>query len=101
MADESIRLARAAAEAALATEGIHTLGKGRYAEAATYGPGEKVSGVVVRDDAVEVHVVVGYPLSRPIPEIARRVVERVSERTGGRRVAVVVEDLEVAEDENL
>jgi uncharacterized alkaline shock family protein YloU len=98
---EEIELARAASLAALATDGVHSLGKGRFAEAATYEGGEKVSGVVVRADEVEVHIVARYPLPRPIPEIARSIVERVSPEAGGRRTTVVVEDLEVADDEGL
>ena len=96
-----IQLARAASLAALATEGVHALGKGRFVEAATYEGGEKVSGVVVRPDEVEVHIVARYPLPRPIPEIARSIVERVAPQAGGRRTTVVVEDLEVADDERL
>lgn len=98
---EEIELARAASLAALATDGVHSLGKGRFAEAATYEGGEKVSGVVVRPDEVEVHIVARYPLPRPIPEIARSIMERVAPEAGGRRTTVVVEDLEVADDERL
>ena len=98
---EEIELARAASLAALATEGVHSLGKGRFAEAATYEGGEKVSGVVVRPDEVEVHIVARYPLPRPIPEIAGSIIERVAPEAGGRRTTVVVEDLEVADDEGL
>jgi uncharacterized alkaline shock family protein YloU len=98
---EQIELARAASLAALATEGVHSLGKGRFAEAATYEGSEKVSGVVVKPDEVEVHIVARYPLPRPIPEIAQSIRERVAPEAGGRRTTVVVEDLEVANDEGL
>jgi uncharacterized alkaline shock family protein YloU len=98
---EQIDLARAASLAALATEGVHSLGKGRFVEAATYEGGEKVSGVVVKPDEVEVHIVARYPLPKPIPEIARNIMERVAPDAGGRRTTVVVEDLEVAGDEGL
>lgn len=98
---EQIELARAASLAALATEGVHSLGKGRFAEAATYEGSEKVSGVVVRPDEVEVHIVARYPLPKPIPEIAQSIRERVAPEAGGRRTTVVVEDLEVADDEGL
>ena len=99
--DDDLQLARAAAEAALATEGVYSLGTGRYAEAATYGPGEKVTGVVVNPDEVRVHIVVRYPLPEPIPALAERVRERAASITGGRSTTVVVEDLEVVRDENL
>lgn len=100
MADD-IQLARAASEAALATEGVHSLGRGRFVEAATYEGGEKVSGVVVNPDEVEVHIVARYPLPRPIPEISRDIMERMAPQAGGRRTTVVVENLEVADDERL
>ena len=94
MADD-LQLARVAREAALATEGVRRLGTGRWSEAATYGPGEKVSGVVVESDEVEVHIVVGYPLKQSIPALAQRVRERVALSVEGRATTVVVEDLEV------
>ena len=77
------------------------MGRGRYVEAATYEGSEKVSGVVVRPDEVEVHIVARYPLPKPIPQIAGSIMDRVSPQAGGRKTIVVVEDLEVAEDEIL
>ena len=100
MAD-GIQLARAAVEAALATEGVHAMGRGRYVEAATYEGSERVSGVVVGPEDLEIHIVARYPLPRPIPEIAENIRERVAPQAGGRRTRVVVEDLEVGEDERL
>ncbi|MEJ7816859.1 MAG: hypothetical protein WKF53_16950 [Rubrobacter sp.] len=55
--NEELRLAAAAAAAALSTDGVHSMGAGRYVEDATYGAGEKVLGVVMRPGEVEVHVV--------------------------------------------
>ena len=98
---DGIQLARAAAIAALATEGVHSMGRGRYVEAATYEGSEKVSGVVVGPEELEIHIVARYPLPRPIPEIAENIRERVAPQAGGRRTRVVVEDLEVGEDERL
>ncbi len=77
------------------------MGRGRWVEAATYEGGEKVSGVVVRPEELEIHIVARYPLPKPIPEIARDIMERVAPRAGDRKTHVVVEDLEVAEDESL
>lgn len=96
MADD-LQLARAASEAALATDGVHSLGSGLFVEAATYGVGEAVSGVVVTDSRVEVHIVAEYPLPKPIPEIADSVKENVAPEVEGREIAVIVEDLEVVE----
>ena len=100
MAD-GIQLARVASVAAPATEGVHSMGRGRFVEAATYEVSEKVSGVVVGPEELEIHIVARYPLPRPIPEIAENIRERVAPQAGGRRTRVVVEDLEVAEDESL
>jgi hypothetical protein len=77
------------------------MGRGRWVEAATYEGTEKVSGVVVGPEDLEIHIVADYPLPRPIPEIAENIRERVAPQSGGRRTMVVVEDLEVAEDERL
>jgi hypothetical protein len=77
------------------------MGRGRWVEAATYEGGEKVSGVVVRPEELEIHIVARYPLPKPIPEIAGDIMERVAPRAGDRKTHVVVEDLEVAEDESI
>ena len=77
------------------------MGRGRFVEAATYEGGEKVSGVVVKPEEVEIHIVARYPLPKPIPKIAGEIMERVAPQAGGRRTTVVVEDLEVAEDASL
>ncbi len=77
------------------------MGRGRFVEAATYEGGEKVSGVVVKPEELEIHIVARYPLPKPIPEISRSIMERVAPQAGGRRTTVVVEDLEVAEDESV
>ncbi len=87
--------------AALATEGVHSMGRGRFVEAATYDGAEKVSGVVVDPEKVEVHVVVRWPLPRPIPEIAGSIIERTAPQAGPRKTTVMVDDLEVGADENL
>jgi hypothetical protein len=77
------------------------MGRGRFVEAATYEGGEKVSGVVVKPEELEIHIVARYPLPKPIPEISRSIMERVAPQAGGRRTTVVVEDLEVADDESI
>jgi uncharacterized alkaline shock family protein YloU len=98
---DGIELARAASVAALATEGVYTMGRGRFVEAATYEGSEKVSGVVVTPEELEIHIVALYPLSSPIPEIAENIRERIAPVAGGRKTMVVVDDLEVAADEGL
>jgi uncharacterized alkaline shock family protein YloU len=98
---DGIELARAASVAAHATEGVHSMGRGRYVEAATYEGSDKVSGVVVTPEDLEIHIVARYPLPSPIPEIAENIRERVAPEAGGRKTVVVVDDLEVAGDEGL
>jgi uncharacterized alkaline shock family protein YloU len=98
---DGIELARAASVAALATEGVYSLGRGRFVEAATYEGSEKVSGVVVTPEDLEIHIVACYPLPKPIPEIAENIRERVASEAGGRKTMVVVDDLEVMGDEGL
>jgi hypothetical protein len=70
-------------------------------EVATYGAGEKVTGVVVGPEEVRVHIVVRWPLPEPIPALAERVREKVAPGALGRATTVVVEDVEVVRDENL
>lgn len=98
---EDLQLARAASEAALATDGVYALATGRFVEVATYGAGEKVTGVVVGPEEVRVHIVVRWPLSEPIPALAERVREKVAPGALGRTTTIVVEDVEVVRDENL
>jgi len=55
-------LARSIATAIREVEGVVDMGSGRFAQAATYGPGERVMGVILRHPtpaalAVEAHVV--------------------------------------------
>ena len=91
---DEIALARAVAEAALAVHGVSSLGKGTYAEAATYGAGEKVQGVVVTPSDVRVHVIAAYPDGVPVPLLVERVRAAVAPLVGDRRLTIVVEDLE-------
>lgn len=93
---DDLQLARTVSEAVLTTEGVYSLGVGRYAEAATYGAGEKVTGVVVDRGDIRMHIVAHYPLAEPIPVLAERIRDRVAPEAQGRTMTVVVEDLEVA-----
>ena len=98
---EDLQLARAPSEAAPATDGVYALATGRFVEVATYGAGEKVTGVVVGPEEVRVHIVVRWPLPEPIPALAERVREKVAPGALGRTTTIVVEDVEVVRDENL
>ena len=85
--------------------GMDSMGAGRYVEAATYGAGEKVLGVVIRPGEVEVHIVADYPLPQGVdslPELAERIRGRVVPHARERTVAIVVDDLfERADDASL
>lgn len=98
MANDELQVARAVADTALSTDGVHSLATNAFAEIATYGPGEKVLGVVVTEEEVEVHIVALYPIQDPVPELAEKVRERSIPEAGSRRVNVVVEDIQ-PEDE--
>lgn len=93
MAEGTLQTARAVREAALAADGVFELGKGLFVEAATYDGGEKVSGVVVDDDSVEVHLVLDYPLLKPIPEIDRDLKRTLGSKSGGRTMNLIFEDV--------
>jgi len=98
VADE-LQVARAVADTALSTEGVHSLGTGAFAEVATYGPGEKVLGVVVTEDKVEVHIVALYPPRSSVPELADDLRSKLIPEAGDRSIEVVVEDIELEDGE--
>lgn len=98
---DDLELARTVSEAALATEGVYSLSSGKFVEAATYGAGGTVRGVVVRPGEVEVHIVARYQPGKPIPELTNVLIENLAPKTEDRKVVVVVEDLEVDADANL
>ncbi|MGH3086201.1 MAG: hypothetical protein ACRDSJ_02635, partial [Rubrobacteraceae bacterium] len=77
---------------------VHALGGGIFAEAATYEGSEKFVGVVVTDGEIEIHVVADYPLPKPMPELAKDIEKNAEPGSGGRRMTVVIEDIEVAEE---
>jgi hypothetical protein len=67
--DDDVALASALAQAARTVEHVVDLGAGRYGVAATYGPGQRITGIVLRNSAqpegsaavarvVEAHIVI-------------------------------------------
>jgi uncharacterized alkaline shock family protein YloU len=102
-----LAVARAAAAAARGVPGVADVTPGRFAAAATYGPGEVVRGVAVRRRpggwAVEVHLRAVYAPARPLPALADRVRRAVGAAVaalgGGPAgpIDVAVDDLEVGE----
>ena len=57
----------------------------------TYLPGRRVTGVVLREDDLEVHVVGRYGV--PVAEIAAEVRQAAEPYVGDRTVHVIIEDL--------
>lgn len=100
MLSNDLQLARTVSTTVLATRGVHALGTGRYAEAATYGANDKVLGVVVKPEEMSVHIVAAYPEGVPIPQLITRIKERIAPLIGERKVTVVVEDLFVTTEES-
>jgi len=72
-----VSLARGVAAAVRRVPSVADVSAGRFAEAATYGPGEKVHGVVVGRAGgaldIEVHLCALYGDSLVLPELAARV----------------------------
>ena len=106
MANDELQVARAVADTALSAEGVHSLGTGAFSEIATYGPGEKVLGVIAAEEYVEVHIIALYPPESSIPDLVEGLRQKLAPESGGRRVDVVVEDIaqageEVAEGEGV
>jgi uncharacterized alkaline shock family protein YloU len=102
-----VSIARAMAATVRRVPGVADVSPGRFAEVATYGPGETVRGVVVDQSAgaldIEVHLCARYADSLVLPELAARVrsaVRQSVEALGAgsvRRIDVAVDDLRVEE----
>jgi uncharacterized alkaline shock family protein YloU len=98
-----LALARAIAAAVDGVPGVAAVSPGRFAEAATYGPGGVVRGVVVQRRAgalaVEVHLCAAYAPALHLPELAARVRRAVAAALRARGAApaqgidVAVDDL--------
>ena len=102
-ARSDVAIARAIREAVRRVPGVAEISAGPRVVAATYGPGERVEGVVVRRDAehvdLEVHVAAVYAPSLSLPALAeavRRAAREQAEALGARpvrRVDVAFDDL--------
>jgi hypothetical protein len=79
------------AAAVSAAPGVAALSGGRLGGVGTYLPGRRVTGVVLRDNDLEVHIVGRYGV--PVAEIAAEVRRAVEPYAGDRTVHVIVEDL--------
>jgi hypothetical protein len=81
----------AIAVAVSAAPGVATLSGGRFGGVGTYLPGRQVTGIVIRDQDLEVHVVGRYGV--PVAQIAAEVRRAVEPYAGDRTVHVIIEDL--------
>ncbi|MEU0517021.1 hypothetical protein [Streptosporangium sp. NPDC006007] len=79
-------LAHEIADAVRRCPGVADLSGGPFGVVATYLPGEKIPGVALRDDEVEISIVV-QP-GRPLPEIADEVRTALAPLVGDRPVNV-------------
>ncbi len=103
-----VGIARAVVAAVRSVLGVADVSPGRFAEAATYGPREKVRGVAVGRAAgaldIEVHLCALYADSLVLPELAARVRSAVRQSVEGlgagllRRIDVAFDDLRVEEE---
>ncbi len=103
-----VNIARAIVAAVRSVPGVVDVSPGRFAEAATYGPGEKVRGVAVDRAAgaldIDVHLCALYADSLVLPELAARVRSAVRQSVEGlgagqlRRIDVAFDDLRVEEE---
>jgi hypothetical protein len=83
--------ADAIAIAVSAASGVAALSGGRFGGVGTYLPGRRVTGVVIGDGDLEVHVVGRYGV--PVAQIAADVRRAVEPYAGDRTVHVIIEDL--------
>lgn len=74
---------------ALATDGVAGMGGGILGEVGTYLPGQRVGGVRIKADRIEIHVVLhaDAPVRRTVDLLSERL-----ERAAGRPVQVWVDD---------
>jgi uncharacterized alkaline shock family protein YloU len=79
------------ADVVSAVPGVAALSGGRLGGVGTYLPGRRVTGIVIRGQDIEVHVVGRYGV--PVAEIAAEVRQAVEPAAGDHTVHVIIEDL--------
>ncbi|REE98658.1 hypothetical protein [Thermomonospora umbrina] len=84
-------LAERIAETAADCPGVVELSAGPWGHVVTYRPGLPLRGVAMRDDEVQVSIVVRP--DRPVTETAQAVGAAVAPLAGGRDVNVIIADL--------
>lgn len=105
---DDITVARAVRETVEVIPGVSRVSAGRFARAATYGPGAAVEGVVFSRAAgmldVELHLIARYSRALHLPKLAdrvrqsvRRVVEPLTDEPIG-QIDIAFDDLDVVAD---
>jgi len=84
--------AEAVAKRVLQSRSVSALYPGGAVEVATYLPNKRISGVRVREDEVEVHIVARW--SSRLPEVAEEVRALVTPLAGGLPVSVYIDDVD-------
>jgi len=82
----------AVAAAVLGCAGVCALDSGRFGEVASYLPGHRVPGVVVREESVLVQVRSRWGV--PAADLLSQITGAVTPFAGGRRVEVVIGDID-------
>ena len=103
-----VSIARAIVAAVRTVPGVAEVSPGRFAEVATYGPGEQVRGVVLGRTAgaldIEVHLCARYANSLVLAELAARVRSAVGQTVEAlgvgpvQRMDIAFDDLRVEEE---
>jgi hypothetical protein len=93
--ESEARTAEKIAEQIRRVPGVYSLGRGRLVEAATYGRGKTVRGVVVESESVTVHIIADALSGLPLPELAQRIRRAVT--PAPRVLDLVFEDLHLPE----
>ncbi|WP_181019773.1 Asp23/Gls24 family envelope stress response protein [Nonomuraea typhae] len=83
--------ARAIADEALRVPGVAGLTGGPFGTVATYLPGERLAGVAVRDDGVEISI--AARAGHPLPDLADDVRRAVAGLVGPLPVNIRIDDL--------
>ena len=90
-AGSAVTTADQVAAAVAAAPGVSRLSGGHLGGVGTYLPGRRVTGVVLREEDMEVHVI--GRCGMPVGKIAAEVRQAAEPFAGGRPVHVIIEDM--------
>jgi len=90
-ARSAVTAADEVAAAVAAAPGVSRLSGGHLGGVGTYLPGRRITGVLLREEDMEVHVIGRH--GTPVARIAAAVRQAAEPFAGGRPVHVIIEDL--------